>query len=265
MTEEPHIAVRGLTMAYGSRTIQKDVSFSVARGSVTAIVGGSGCGKSTLLRHMLGLLEPVSGEVLYSGTSFTKADEAERARMLRRFGVTFQQGALWSSMTLLENVLLPIEEYARLSPDKAHSLARLKLALVGLAGFEEYYPSDISGGMRKRAGLARALALDPEVLFFDEPSAGLDPVSSRRLDELILKVRDATGASVVIVTHELASIFSIADQAVYLDAETKTVGAVGTPRELAAHPPSEAVRAFFSSGKVLPGLEGEPSGPEKGP
>ncbi|HNX04149.1 MAG TPA: ATP-binding cassette domain-containing protein [Opitutales bacterium] len=248
MNDTTHIEVRNLTMAYGSRLIMQEVAFSVPRGTVTAIVGGSGCGKSTLLRHMLGLLEPVSGEVLYSGESFTAALPARRNEMLRRFGVTFQQGALWSSMTLLENVALPIEEYTKLPPGDVVSLARLKLSLVGLSGFEDYYPADISGGMRKRAGLARALALDPEVLFFDEPSAGLDPVSSRRLDELILKVCGTTGASVIIVTHELASIFAIAAQAVFLDVATKRVGAIGSPRELAQNPPSESVRSFFAAG-----------------
>ena len=252
MSGETHIEVRDLTMAYGSRLIMKDVNFSVARGTVTAIVGGSGCGKSTLLRHMVGLLEPASGDVLYGGESFTRATHARRNELLRRFGVTFQQGALWSGLTLLENVALPLEEYAGIPAESVDTLARLKLALVGLAGYEAFYPSDISGGMRKRAGLARALALDPEVLFFDEPSAGLDPVSSRRLDELILKVCETTGASVVIVTHELASIFAIAGQAVYLDAATKRVAAVGAPRELAANPPCEAVRNFFEAGRISP-------------
>lgn len=227
-----------------------DVNFSVPRGSVTAIVGGSGCGKSTLLRHMVGLLEPVEGEVLYGGESFTKAEPERRNELLRRFGVTYQQGALWSSMTLAENVALPLEQYTKLSAPDVRKVVELKLSLVGLSGFEEYYPSDISGGMRKRAGLARALALDPEVLFFDEPSAGLDPVSSRHLDELIMSVCDSTGATVVIVTHELASIFAIAAQAVYLDAELKTISAIGSPKSLRDNPPNENVRRFFAGGKA---------------
>lgn len=246
MSRETHIEVKDLKMAYGSRVVMQGLNFSVPRGAVTAIVGGSGCGKSTLLRHMVGLLEPVTGEVLYDGESFTKAPPSRRNELLRRFGVTYQQGALWSSMTLAENVALPLEQYTKLSPADIRRVVELKLALVGLTGFEEYYPADISGGMRKRAGLARALALDPEVLFFDEPSAGLDPVSSRRLDELILQVCSSTGATVVIVTHELASIFAIASQAVFLDADIKTISAIGAPRSLSENPPNENVRRFFS-------------------
>lgn len=248
MNDAAHIEVKGLKMAYGGRVVMHDVNFSVPRGSVTAIVGGSGCGKSTLLRHMVGLLEPVEGEVLYGGESFTKAEPERRNELLRRFGVTYQQGALWSSMTLAENVALPLEQYTKLSAPDVRKVVELKLSLVGLSGFEEYYPSDISGGMRKRAGLARALALDPEVLFFDEPSAGLDPVSSRHLDELIMSVCDSTGATVVIVTHELASIFAIAAQAVYLDAELKTISAIGSPKSLRDSPPNENVRRFFAGG-----------------
>jgi phospholipid/cholesterol/gamma-HCH transport system ATP-binding protein len=249
MSDAVHIEVRDLKMVYGNRVIMQNLHFTVDRGSVTAIVGGSGCGKSTLLRHMTGLLEPAKGEVLYGGESFTNANPARRNELLRRFGVTFQQGALWSSMTLAENVALPLEQYTKLSPADIRRVVELKLALVGLSGFEEYYPADISGGMRKRAGLARALALDPEVLFFDEPSAGLDPVSSRHLDELILRVCGSTGATVVIVTHELASIFAIAAQAVYLDAEKKTISAIGAPQDLRDNPPNENVRRFFTGGR----------------
>jgi phospholipid/cholesterol/gamma-HCH transport system ATP-binding protein len=197
---------------------------------------------------MVGLLEPVKGEVLYNGESFTKADTERRGEMLRRFGVTYQQGALWSDMTLAENVSLPLEQYTKLPADDIRRVAELKLALVGLSGFENYYPADLSGGMKKRAGLARALALDPDVLFFDEPSAGLDPVSSRRLDDLILQVSSGSGATVVIITHELPSIFAIVTQAVYLDAETKTISAIGTPAELRDNPPNENVRSFFARG-----------------
>lgn len=249
MTDAAHIQVRDLTMAYGDRVVMEKLNFSVPRGGVTAIVGGSGCGKSTLLKHMLGLMEPASGEVLYGGESFTRASPERRNEMLRRFGVTFQQGALWSGMTLVENVSLPLEQYTKLSPENVRKVAELKLALVGLSGFEEYYPADISGGMRKRAGLARALALDPEILFFDEPSAGLDPVSSRHLDDLILRVCGSTGATVVIVTHELASVYAIATQAVYLDAEKKTISAIGNPADLRDNPPNENVRRFFSGGR----------------
>jgi phospholipid/cholesterol/gamma-HCH transport system ATP-binding protein len=248
MSDAAHIEVRGLKMAYGDRVIMHDLNFTIGRGSVTAIVGGSGCGKSTLLRHMVGLLEPVEGEVLYGGESFTKADPTRRNELLRRFGVTYQQGALWSSMTLAENVALPLEQYTKLSGGDIRKVVELKLSLVGLSGFEEYYPADISGGMRKRAGLARALALDPEILFFDEPSAGLDPVSSRHLDDLIMRVCESTGATVVIVTHELASIFAIASQAVFLDADLKTISAIGDPKSLRDNPPNENVRRFFAGG-----------------
>jgi len=246
MSADVHIQVKDLTMAYGSRVIMEELSFDVIRGSVTAIVGGSGCGKSTLLRHMIGLLEPVKGEVIYNGESFTKAAPARRSEMLRSFGVTYQQGALWSSMTLAENVALPLEQYTKLNPRDVSRIVELKLALVGLSGFEEYYPADISGGMRKRAALARALALDPEVLFFDEPSAGLDPLSSARLDELIQHVCNSTGATVVLVTHELPSIFAIVSQALFLDAKTQRLIATGSPAELRDHPPSDVIRRFFS-------------------
>jgi phospholipid/cholesterol/gamma-HCH transport system ATP-binding protein len=248
-----HIQVRDLTMAYGERVIMRDVSFDVARGSVTAIVGGSGSGKSTLMRHMIGLLEPVKGEVIYNGVSFTRASAAERQRMVRRFGVTYQQGALWSSMTVAENVALPLEQYTDLSPAEIRRVVELKLALVGLSGFEDFYPSDLSGGMRKRAGLARALALDPEILFFDEPSAGLDPVTSKRLDDLILSVREALQATVILITHELPSLMAIVEQAVYLDAAEKTVTAIGAPQDLLHNPPNESVHRFFTRDSMAVG------------
>src|SRR5262245_51874951 len=223
------IEVRDLDMIYGERVIQRNLTFNVHARDIFVIMGGSGCGKSTLLRHMIGLVEPARGDVVYDGTSFWGADSNERDRMLRRLGVLYQSGALWSSMTLAENIGLPLEAYTDLSRTEIREVASLKLALVGLAGFEDYYPSEISGGMRKRAGLARAMALDPDILFFDEPSAGLDPISSRLLDDLILELRDSLGATVVIVTHELASIFTIGDKGVFLDPETKTMLAVGHP------------------------------------
>jgi phospholipid/cholesterol/gamma-HCH transport system ATP-binding protein len=246
---QAHITVRDLTMAFGDFVLMRDLDFTVRRGCVFIIMGGSGSGKSTLLRHMLGLLEPAKGEVLYGAESFTKADPDERARMLRRIGVLYQSGALWSSMTLAENVGLPLEEYTDLRPTEIREVAALKLALVGLKGFEDYYPSQISGGMQKRAGLARAMALDPEILFFDEPSAGLDPVTSHLLDDLILELRDSLGTTVVVVTHELASIFAIGDDSIFLDPETRTAIAHGAPRELLRDATDPKVRRFLTRGK----------------
>jgi phospholipid/cholesterol/gamma-HCH transport system ATP-binding protein len=245
---EAHITVRGLTMAFGSFVVMRDLNFTVKRGDVFIIMGGSGCGKSTLLRHMIGLIEPAKGEVFYGDESFTKADEKVRERMLRRFGVLYQGGGLWSSMTLAENIGLPLGEFTSLKPAQIREVAALKLALVGLAGFEDYYPSQISGGMQKRAGLARAMALDPDILFFDEPSAGLDPISSRLLDELILELRASLGTTIVVVTHELASIFAIGSNSVFLDADTRTMIAQGDPRELRDSHPDPKVRRFLTRG-----------------
>jgi len=244
-----HITVHNLTMAYGSFVLQRDLSFTISHGDVFIIMGGSGCGKSTLLRHLIGLNEPAKGEIFYGDENFTKADPAKRQEMVRRMGVLFQSGALWSSMTLAENVGLPLGEYTDLSEAEIREVASLKLALVGLKGFEDYYPSQISGGMQKRAGLARAMALDPEILFFDEPSAGLDPISSRLLDDLILELRNSLGATVVVVTHELASIFTIGNNSVFLDAETRTMTAGGDPKELLAHPPNATVHRFLTRGE----------------
>src|SRR5208283_1779295 len=199
-TSAARIEVRDLTMSFGGFVVMRDLNFIVRRGDIFVVMGGSGCGKSTLLRHMIGLLEPARGEILYEGRSFTRASTEERQRMLRRFGVTYQSGALWSSMTLAENIALPLEEFTDLSDWEIRAIARLKLSLVGLKGFEDYYPSQISGGMQKRAALARAMALDPDVLFFDEPSAGLDPISTRLLNELIIELRDSLGATIMVVT-----------------------------------------------------------------
>lgn len=248
MPEQAHIEVRGLSMAYGARLIQQDLDFTVHRGDVFVIMGGSGCGKSTLLKHMIGLFEPAAGEILYNGRSFQRASAHERDAMRRRWGITYQSGGLFSAMTLSENVALPLQQYTPLDAAGIAELVAYKLALVGLAGFEEYYPAEISGGMQKRAGLARAIALDPEILFFDEPSAGLDPISSRLLDELILHMRDALGATVVIVTHELASIFAIANNSVYLDAASRTMLDSGNPGELLHTSKHEVVRRFLSRG-----------------
>src|SRR5262249_36033344 len=203
------ISVRHLTMAFGTFVVMRDRTFGARGGSIFFIMGGSGCGKSTLLRHMIGLNEPAEGEVFYEDVNFTRSSPEEREQLLRRVGVLYQSGALWSSMTLAENVGLPLGEFTNLSPGEIEEVATLKLALVGLKGFEDHFPSEISGGMQKRAGLARAMALDPDILSPDEPSAGLDPISSRLLDELIVGVRDTLGATIVIVSHELASILSI--------------------------------------------------------
>jgi phospholipid/cholesterol/gamma-HCH transport system ATP-binding protein len=245
----PRIEVADLTMAYGSFVIQRNLSFTVAPGEIFVIMGGSGSGKSTLLNHMIGLLTPAAGDVLYDGESFWHSGEDTRARLRRRFGVSFQAGALWSSMTLAENVALPLETFTDLARSQISEIVSLKLALVGLAGFEAFYPSEVSGGMLKRAGVARAMALDPDILFFDEPSAGLDPISSRRLDDLILELRASLGATMVVVTHELASIFAIADNAVFVDAATRTMIAQGNPRRLRDDCPDPTVRAFLRRGE----------------
>jgi phospholipid/cholesterol/gamma-HCH transport system ATP-binding protein len=249
-TPDVHIAVQGLTMAYGSFVIQRDLTFTVRRGDIFIIMGGSGCGKSTLLRHLIGLNAPARGEVLIDGENLWTAAPEAQERLKRRFGVLFQSGALWSSMTLAENVALPLEAYTNLSPAQIRKIVSLKLALVGLAGFDAYYPSEISGGMQKRAGLARAMALDPDILFFDEPSAGLDPLSSRHLDELIVELRDSLGATVVVVTHELASIFAIGTNAVFIDADTKTMIASGDPKVLRDSCPDPRVREFLTRGEA---------------
>ena len=246
---KPHITVHGLTMAFGSFVLMRDLSFAINHGDVFIIMGGSGCGKSTLLRHLIGFIQPAKGEIFYEGENFTRAEPSKRQAIIRRMGVLFQSGALWSSMTLAENVGLVLEEYTDLKPSDIREVASLKLALVGLKGFEDYYPSQISGGMQKRAGLARAMALDPEILFFDEPSAGLDPISSRLLDELILELRDSLGATVVVVTHELASIFTIGNNSVFLDPESKTMIASGDPKELLAHSQDPRLLRFLTRGE----------------
>lgn len=243
------ISVRDLTMAYGSFVVMKDLNFDINDKDIFVIMGGSGCGKSTLLRHLIGLREPASGEVFYDGKNFTASDPSERGEFIQRFGVMYQSGALWSSLTLAENISMPMEEHTNLSPKAIADLVSYKLALVGLSGYEDYYPSQVSGGMNKRAGIARAMALDPDILFLDEPGAGLDPLSSRRLDDLILRLRDSLGSTVVVVTHELASIFAIANNSIFLDAGTRTQGAVGNPTELRDHSDNPAVRIFLNRGE----------------
>lgn len=248
---EPHIVVEDLTMAYGDFVLQRDLTFKIYNGDVFIIMGGSGCGKSTLLKHLIGLHNPVKGAILYNGVDYWRAEPQQREEITRSCGVLYQSGALWSSMTLAENIALPLEEYTDLSLQDIGEIASLKLALVGLKGFEDYYPAQISGGMMKRAGLARAMALDPEILFFDEPSAGLDPVSSRLLDDLILQIRDSLGTTIVVVTHELPSIFTIGNNSIFLDAAAKTMIAAGDPKVLLRECTDPAVRNFLTRGAVF--------------
>jgi len=256
---EALITVRQLTMAYGSFVLMHDLNFVVRPRDVFIIMGGSGCGKSTVLRHLIGLKEPAAGEIIYGDVNFTQATPEQREALLRRFGVLYQSGALWSSMTLAENVGLPLGEFTDLNENQIREIATLKLGLVGLKGFEDFLPNEISGGMQKRAGIARAMALDPDILFFDEPSAGLDPISARLLDNLILELRDSLGATIVVVTHDLASIFTIANNSVFLDAESRTQIATGDPTDLLAHSQDMRVRSFLTRGE-----EGGESGTKDG-
>lgn len=239
------LSVSDLQVGYGSYVLMHHVSFDVRQGDIFFIMGGSGCGKSTLLHVLMGLKPPQAGKEFFGNVDFWGGTEATRRKAMRHAGVLFQSGALWSSMTLAENVGLPLQQYTDLDEDEIRELASLKLALVGLAGFEDYYPSEISGGMNKRAGLARALALDPQILFLDEPSAGLDPVSSNLLDKLIQELRDTLGATFVIVSHELASIFSIATNGIFLDVKTRTVTARGNPCLLAQDPHTQEDALLF--------------------
>lgn len=250
MADIPLIRAEGLAQRFGNRTVFRDVSFTVAQGEVFVILGGSGCGKSTLLRQLIGLQPPTAGTIEIAGLLVTGPDAAEnRERTQRRIGVMFQAGALFGSMTLLQNVMLPMEMFTDLPPDARASIARIKLNLVGLADAADRYPAEISGGMAKRAGIARAMALDPPLLFLDEPSAGLDPITSAGLDRLILDLRDSLGATFVVVTHELASILAIADRCIMLDAraypDAGGLIAEGDPKRLAAESQDPRVHAFF--------------------
>jgi phospholipid/cholesterol/gamma-HCH transport system ATP-binding protein len=233
-------------MRYGSRVIMEKLTFDVKRGEVFVIMGGSGSGKSTLLRHLIGLRTPSEGTVLIDGENFGAADAETRKHLLRSMGVLYQNVALWSGLTLAENVALPMTEFTKLDAAAIADVVALKLALVGLRGFEDFYPSAISGGMRKRAALARAIALDPEMVFFDEPSSGLDPVSASRLDDLILELKASFGTTIVVVTHDLASIFRVADRALFLDIEQKTMTALGDIADMRANPPNEQVHRFLT-------------------
>ena len=242
------IEVTDLALAYDDFVLLRDVNFTVRQGDIFIIMGASGCGKSTLLRTIMGLQAPASGAVRYGETDLWRCSEDERQRLLRNIGVLFQGGALWTSMTLAENIALPLSRYTTLSGEEIYEQACLKLALVGLAGFEEYYPAEISGGMRKRAGLARALALDPHILFFDEPSAGLDPISARNLDELILQLRESLDMTFVVVTHELASIFAIGSNSIFLNSQTRTADGSGNPKELLRTTNSAHIKNFLTRG-----------------
>ena len=242
----PVIQVEHLVAGYGETVILDDVSCQVQRGEVFVIVGGSGCGKTTLLRHMIGLLRPTAGRVVIEGEDITRADEEQLLRIQRKLGVTFQGGALFGSLTLGQNVALPLEEYTTLPRETIDLLVRIKLAMVKLDGFEEFMISELSGGMKKRAALARALALDPGILFFDEPSAGLDPITSAELDELIVQLNKSLGTTIVVVSHELPSIFTIADRCIMLDGAAKQIIAEGDPRELRERNPDPRVHAFFN-------------------
>lgn len=246
MDDTKKLDIHNLTMAYGDIVIQKNLNFSVAPGEIFIIMGGSGCGKSTLFRHLIGLISPAKGEVLVNGENLWEISLAERSQLIRRFGILFQGGALWSSMTLAENIATPLMTFTDLSRAQIAEVISYKLSLVGLAGFEDYYPSEISGGMQKRAGLARAMALDPEIFFFDEPSAGLDPISARLLDDLILELRDSLGATIVIVSHELASILTVGDNSIFLDVESKTIIASGAPQDLLKNTTDPRVRKFLT-------------------
>ena len=245
---EAQIIVKDLTIAYGDFVLLKDISFTVNKHDIFIIMGGSGGGKSSMLRVLTGLVSAAKGRIMIDGMDFTSASEADRNKIMRRSGILYQSGALFSSMTLAENIALPLQQYTDYSEKMIAELVSLKLALVGLKGFEEFYPSEISGGMKKRAGLARALALDPEIVYFDEPSAGLDPISSKLLDDLILDINQSLGTTIVVVTHELESIFAIGTNSIFLDGNTKSILGRGNPRDLLKNPPNDEVYNFLTRG-----------------
>lgn len=244
------IEVKNLTMGYGSYVLQQNANFVVNKGDIFIIMGGSGCGKSSMLRVLTGLLPPLGGDVFIDGVNIAKASAAQMEEIRKKSGILYQSGALFSSMTLAENIALPLQQYSNYSAAEIKELASLKLSLVGLAGFDDFYPSEISGGMKKRAGLARALALDPEIVYFDEPSAGLDPISSRNLDDLIIEINRSLGTTIVVVTHELASIFAIGTNSIFLDPMTKSILAKGNPHDILKNPPNREVWEFLTRGNA---------------
>lgn len=246
--QNPLICVENLTIGYEGKVIMKNLSFDIPKGDIFIIMGGSGCGKSTLLRTLTGLIPALSGQIRIRDIDFIKANAEEKLDIMQHSGILYQGGALFSSMTLAENVALPLQQYTAYDAGKIDRIVSFKLALVGLAGYEDYYPSEISGGMRKRAGLARALALDPEIVYFDEPSAGLDPVSSKNLDDLIVEINKTLGTTIIVVTHELPSIFAIGKNSIFLDKTIQTISAKGNPKELLKNPPNAQVYEFLTRG-----------------
>lgn len=248
------LSVDALEMRFGDRLIQTGVSFKVEPGTIFAIMGASGCGKSTLLKHLVGLLAPAKGRVAHHGVDYWGADAATQSRVRAGVGMLFQSAALWSSMTILENICLPLEQLGKLDATQREARAREVLEWVDLAKFADFFPADLSGGMKKRAGLARAIATEPPLLFLDEPSAGLDPISSKRLDNLVLDIRARTGAAIVFVSHELPSLLAIADDGIFLDADSKAPIGHGSPRQLLATATHPTVRAFLTREEpALPG------------
>jgi phospholipid/cholesterol/gamma-HCH transport system ATP-binding protein len=246
MNTSPVIEAKKLTTGYGETIIHENLDFSIQRGEIFVVVGGSGCGKSTLLQHLIGLRSPITGEIFIDGENLVNSQGKDRARLLRKFGVLFQSGALFGSMTLAENIDLVLKEYTSLPRHTREMLIRMKLAMVSLEGYENHLPSEVSGGMKKRAGLARAMALDPEILFFDEPSAGLDPITSAELDQLIIQLNQSLGTTMVIVTHELDSVFAVAHRVIMLDKDSKGIIAEGSPQELKNNTTDKRVHAFFN-------------------